>query len=126
MQLSREGFEGETGIAHTRRAAYGAPGIWNARPHFSSADNGDGCIAIVHNGIIENHEEIRAELQALHYRFESQTDTEVVGHLIHSLYDGDLLHTVQQAVKRLTGSFAIAVFCRDEPHRVIGAGAAAR
>jgi glucosamine--fructose-6-phosphate aminotransferase (isomerizing) len=121
IQISREGFEGETGIAHTRWATHGAPAIRNAHPHFSSAENGDGCIAIVHNGIIENHEEIRAELQALHYRFESQTDTEVVGHLIHSLYDGDLLRTVQQAVKRLTGSFAIAVFCRDEPHRVVGA-----
>jgi glucosamine--fructose-6-phosphate aminotransferase (isomerizing) len=75
----------------------------------------------VHNGIIENHEELRTELKALGYVFESQTDTEVIAHLVDHLYQGDLFETVQQAVKRLTGAYAIAVFCRDEPHRVIGA-----
>jgi len=75
----------------------------------------------VHNGIIENHEELRAELKALGYVFESQTDTEVIAHLVDHLYHGDLFDAVQQAVKRLVGAYAIGVFCRDEPHRVIGA-----
>ncbi|MEO8837494.1 MAG: glutamine--fructose-6-phosphate transaminase (isomerizing), partial [Herbaspirillum sp.] len=85
-------------------------------PHFSR-----GRIALVHNGIIENYEDLRTELIAAGYVFESQTDTEVIAHLIDHLYDGDLFETVQRAVKRLTGAYAIAVFCRDEPHRVVGA-----
>jgi glucosamine--fructose-6-phosphate aminotransferase (isomerizing) len=78
-------------------------------------------IALVHNGIIENHDELRDELKAAGYVFESQTDTEVIAHLVDHLYTGDLFDTVQQAIKRLTGAFAIAVFSRDEPHRVVGA-----
>ena len=78
-------------------------------------------IALVHNGIIENHDELRAELQARGYAFASQTDTEVIAHLVHHLYDGDLLEAVQRALPRLRGAYAIAVFCRDEPHRVVGA-----
>src|SRR5690606_40312537 len=73
------------------------------------------------NGIIENHDELRAELQAAGYVFESQTDTEVIAHLVNHLYNGDLFEAVQQAVRRLQGAYAIAVFCRDEPHRVVGA-----
>jgi glucosamine--fructose-6-phosphate aminotransferase (isomerizing) len=75
----------------------------------------------VHNGIIENHEELRAELQAVGYIFESQTDTEVIAHLVRHLYAGDLLEAVQQTVRRLHGAYAIAVFCRDEPHRIVAA-----
>src|SRR6185369_12620204 len=75
----------------------------------------------VHNGIIENHDELRAELKAKGYRFDSQTDTEVIAHLVDHLYDGDLLDAVQRALLRLKGAYAIAVFCRDEPNRVIGA-----
>jgi glucosamine--fructose-6-phosphate aminotransferase (isomerizing) len=75
----------------------------------------------VHNGIIENHDELRAELQAAGYVFTSQTDTEVIAHLVDHLYSGDLFEAVQQATRRLTGAYAIAVFCRDEPHRVVGA-----
>jgi glucosamine--fructose-6-phosphate aminotransferase (isomerizing) len=78
-------------------------------------------VALVHNGIIENHEELRSELQSVGYMFESQTDTEVIAHLVHHLYHGDLLEAVQQTVKRLHGAYAIAVFCRDEPHRIIAA-----
>ena len=78
-------------------------------------------IALVHNGIIENHDELRAELQARGYVFSSQTDTEVIAHLVDHLYDGDLFDAVQRATLRLTGAYAIAVFCRDEPHRVVGA-----
>jgi glutamine---fructose-6-phosphate transaminase (isomerizing) len=75
----------------------------------------------VHNGIIENHDELRAELEAKGFVFTSQTDTEVIAHLVADLYAGDLFEAVQQAVPRLKGAFAIAVFCRDEPHRVVGA-----
>ncbi len=109
-------FEGKVGISHTRWATHGAPVTSNAHPHFSRDR-----IAIVHNGIIENYEEIRNELKAVGYVFESQTDTEVVAHLIDSLYEGDLFRTVQTAVKRLHGAYAIAVFCKDEPNRVVGA-----
>jgi len=115
-QIDQSGLAGFTGIAHTRWATHGAPSSSNAHPHFSRER-----IALVHNGIIENHEELRAELTQAGYVFESQTDTEVIAHLIDHLYSGDLFETVQIAIKRLTGAFAIAVFCRDEPHRVVGA-----
>jgi glucosamine--fructose-6-phosphate aminotransferase (isomerizing) len=78
-------------------------------------------IAVVHNGIIENYEGLREELKAAGYSFESQTDTEVIAHLIDHHNQGDLFEAVQAAVRRLQGAYAIAVFCRDEPHRVIGA-----
>ncbi len=109
-------LEGFTGIAHTRWATHGAPALNNAHPHFSRDR-----IALVHNGIIENHDALRDELKMRGYVFESQTDTEVIAHLVDHLYDGDLFTAVQQAVLRLHGAYAIAVFCRDEPHRVVGA-----
>jgi glucosamine--fructose-6-phosphate aminotransferase (isomerizing) len=115
-QIRGSGLAGETGISHTRWATHGAPVTDNAHPHFS----GDR-IALVHNGIIENYEEIRDELKAAGYAFESQTDTEVVAHLVDRLYQGDLFDAVRRAVKRLTGAYAIAVFCKDEPYRVVGA-----
>ncbi len=119
-QVASTHLTGQTGIAHTRWATHGVPATNNAHPHFSERD-GKPCIAVVHNGIIENFEEIRAELRHRGYVFESQTDTEVIAHLVNDMYDGDLLRTVQKAVKRLHGAFAIAVFCDDEPNRVIGA-----
>jgi len=106
----------ETGIAHTRWATHGAPAAENAHPLMSRGE-----IALVHNGIIENHDELRAELVKKGYKFEGQTDTEVVAHLVHSLYDGDLLRAVQKAVKRLSGAYAIAVVAKREPGRVVGA-----
>ena len=115
-QIEQTGLAGFTGIAHTRWATHGVPSSANAHPHFSRDR-----IALVHNGIIENHEELRAELTAFGYVFESQTDTEVIAHLVDHMYQGDLFETVKLAVKRLTGAYAIAVFCRDEPHRVVGA-----
>ncbi len=115
---SRAGLQGLTGIAHTRWATHGAPAVHNAHPHFSRDR-----IALVHNGIIENHEELRADLQAKGYSFVSQTDTEVMAHLIDSLYQGDILQAVLQATRALRGAFAIAVMAKDEPHRVIGARA---
>jgi glucosamine--fructose-6-phosphate aminotransferase (isomerizing) len=114
-----------TGIAHTRWATHGAPTTDNAHPHFSSGPGeGRGArIALVHNGIIENHDALRARLREAGYHFVSQTDTEVIAHLVDSLYEGDLFDAVQRAVRQLQGAYAIAVFCRDEPHRVIGARA---
>ena len=125
VQVASEHINAGTGIAHTRWATHGAPAVHNAHPHFSpgpnAATDATGKIALVHNGIIENHDELRAELQARGFAFTSQTDTEVIAHLVAHLYQGDLFEAVQQAVTRLRGAFAIAVFCRDEPHRVVGA-----
>jgi glucosamine--fructose-6-phosphate aminotransferase (isomerizing) len=127
-QLAAESLEGTLGIAHTRWATHGAPAVHNAHPHFSHGTGFDaaqrpGRIALVHNGIIENHDELRARLKARGYVFLSQTDTEVIAHLIDSLYDGDLLEAVKTAVGQLQGAYAIAVFCKDEPQRLIGARA---
>ena len=114
--VAKDGIAAGTGIAHTRWATHGAPEVHNAHPHFSR-----NRIALVHNGIIENHDELRAELQGRGYEFTSQTDTEVIAHLVDHLYDGDLFDAVQRATQRLKGAYAIAVFCRDEPQRVVGA-----
>jgi glucosamine--fructose-6-phosphate aminotransferase (isomerizing) len=119
-QMGNAGLQGFTGIAHTRWATHGAPASHNAHPHFSPTE-ASARIALVHNGIIENHDELRAELTALGYVFTSQTDTEVIAHLVDHMYNGDLFDTVQQAVKRLHGAYAIAVFSREEPHRVVAA-----
>jgi glucosamine--fructose-6-phosphate aminotransferase (isomerizing) len=117
-QIRKQGLGAETAIAHTRWATHGAPATHNAHPMISRDQ-----IALVHNGIIENYEELRTELQALGYQFDSQTDTEVVAHLVHSLYDGDLFGAVRRAVKRLAGAYAIAVVAKGQPHRVVGARA---
>jgi glucosamine--fructose-6-phosphate aminotransferase (isomerizing) len=123
--IAEDAVHGGTGIAHTRWATHGAPAVHNAHPHFSHGADANvaavGKVALVHNGIIENHDELRAQLQAKGYRFDSQTDTEVIAHLIDHLYEGDLLDAVQRATFSLRGAYAIAVFCRDEPNRVIGA-----
>lgn len=115
-QVHKDEVMGGTGIAHTRWATHGAPAVHNAHPHFST-----NRVALVHNGIIENHDELRAELKAKGFEFTSQTDTEVIAHLVNHLYDGDLLDAVQRATARLKGAYAIAVFCRDEPNRIVGA-----
>ena len=138
-QISTTHLSGTTGIAHTRWATHGAPAVHNAHPHFSHGPGADaekrpgqdlqgspvrpGRVALVHNGIIENHDELRAALQARGYVFQSQTDTEVICHLIDSLYDGDLFEAVKAALGSLRGAYAVAVFCKDEPHRLIGARA---
>ncbi len=127
--VAADGIASTIGIAHTRWATHGAPAVHNAHPHFSAGpgaseatgEAASGRIALVHNGIIENHDELRAELRQRGYVFSSQTDTEVIAHLVHSLYDGNLLEAVQAALPRLRGAYAIAVFCRDEPLRVVGA-----
>jgi len=127
-QVSRDQVTGYTGIAHTRWATHGAPAVHNAHPHFSHGPGADAAqraarVALVHNGIIENHDELRAALQKKGYVFASQTDTEVIAHLIDSIYDGDLFEAVKAATKQLHGAYAIAVFHKDEPHRVVGARA---
>ena len=119
--IEQDRISGFTGIAHTRWATHGAPTTGNAHPHFSSFGDSEPRIALVHNGIIENHEVLRAELQAAGYVFVSQTDTEVIAHLLNHLYKGDLLAAFQQTVARLHGAYGIAAFCKDEPHRVVGA-----
>ena len=126
-QCEQEHLQGSTGIAHTRWATHGAPALANAHPHASwgpgapQADERAPRLSLVHNGIIENHEALHAELAARGYAFDSQTDTEVIVHLIDSLYEGDLLAAVQAAVRRLRGSYSIAVLHRDEPQRLVGA-----
>jgi glutamine---fructose-6-phosphate transaminase (isomerizing) len=127
------GLVANLGIAHTRWATHGAPVVHNAHPHFShgvtkppgelttGASQVPPRIALVHNGIIENHDALRSALQAKGYVFASQTDTEVIAHLIDSLYAGDLLEAVRAARVQLHGAYAIAVIARDEPHRLIGA-----
>lgn len=117
-RLASNPLFGVTGIAHTRWATHGVPNEANAHPH-SSIDS----ISVVHNGIIENHVALRDELKQLGYRFDSDTDTEVIAHLIHHLCKkGSGLRTaVRDAIRRLQGAFAIAVISRDEPGHVIGA-----
>jgi glutamine---fructose-6-phosphate transaminase (isomerizing) len=120
-------FEGFTGIAHTRWATHGVPAVHNAHPHFSAGPNAKadavGRVALVHNGIIENHDSLRKALQAKGYAFSSQTDTEVIAHLVDSLYDGDIFEALKAAIAQLHGAYALAVFHTDEPHRVAGARA---
>ncbi|MEO8010105.1 MAG: glutamine--fructose-6-phosphate transaminase (isomerizing), partial [Dokdonella sp.] len=117
-RLLEKPLSGTTGIAHTRWATHGAPSERNAHPHLSS-----GSVGVVHNGIIENHAELREELKSLGYRFESETDTEVIAHLIHHIMqEGNTLREAGlAAIKRLHGAYAIAVISRDAPGHVIGA-----
>jgi len=115
-QVRENHLEGVTGIAHTRWATHGAPVTDNAHPIFSS-----NALALVHNGIIENYEALRETLRGKGYEFVSQTDTEVIAHLVHSLYQGDLFAAVRAAVKQLHGAYAIAVLHKDQPHTVVGA-----
>jgi glucosamine--fructose-6-phosphate aminotransferase (isomerizing) len=116
--LEENPLQGQCGIAHTRWATHGVPSTRNAHPHVSTAE-----VALVHNGIIENHEELRDELAAAGYAFDSDTDTEVIAHLVHSLLEkgGDLFGAVRKAVKRLRGAYAIAVMSAREPGVVVGA-----
>ena len=115
-QVRDSRLEGVTGIAHTRWATHGAPVTDNAHPIFSR-----DAVALVHNGIIENYESLREMLRGKGYEFVSQTDTEVIAHLIHRMYRGDLFQTVRDAVKQLHGAYAIAVIHKDQPHTVVGA-----
>ena len=108
-------LEGFSGIAHTRWATHGEPSTLNSHPHF----NTDKTIAVVHNGIIENYEEIRKKLSLKGYKFITDTDTEVIPHLIDYYYKGDLLDAIYNVSKRLEGSYAIGVICRGEPDKIV-------
>lgn len=118
-EVEESRLQGYTGVAHTRWATHGAPATHNAHPHFSSLPGKSPRVALVHNGIIENHEELRDRLQAQGYQFDSQTDTEVIAHLVHSYYEDCLFDAVKKTVGDLKGAYAIAVFCKDEPHRIV-------
>lgn len=105
------------GISHTRWATHGEPTERNAHPHVSC----DGKIALVHNGIIENYQEIKNELREKGHKFLSDTDTEVLTHLVEELYKGDLFCAVQNALQKVRGAYGIAVICQDEPQRIVAA-----
>lgn len=106
-----------TGICHTRWATHGEPTELNAHPHLSC----DGKIALVHNGIIENYQELKQNLKKSGHKFVSDTDTEVLVHLIEELYDGDILCAVREALRRVVGTYGIAVIHADEPGRIVAA-----
>jgi len=115
-----KGFHGTLGIAHTRWATHGKPDTQNAHPHISN-----GLIAVVHNGIIENYEMLRTDLKAAGYVFTSETDTEVIAHLIHQAYiaqaQNDLPAAVRSVLPKLHGAYAIGVIAQDSPKVLVGA-----
>ena len=115
--VAKQPLVGGTGIAHTRWATHGEPSEANAHPHVS------GNITVVHNGIIENHEELREVLKSRGYQFLSQTDTEVIAHLVEWEYrtSGNLLEAVQKTVKQLTGAYGMVVLHREQPEHLIAA-----
>jgi glucosamine--fructose-6-phosphate aminotransferase (isomerizing) len=115
-QIRQSALAGHMGISHTRWATHGAPVTSNAHPHFSRNE-----VAVVHNGIIENYESIRGDLRNAGYEFVTETDSEVIAHLIHQLYRGDLLAAVRAAVGCFRGAYAIAVMHKNDPQRLVGA-----
>ncbi|HRX08384.1 MAG TPA: glutamine--fructose-6-phosphate transaminase (isomerizing) [Candidatus Limiplasma sp.] len=114
LLLEQSPLYGHIGIGHTRWATHGEPNDVNAHPHFNSAQT----IAIVHNGIIENHAQLRKELTEKGCVFVSQTDTEVVAHLLSEIYDGDMKEALLKATQMLKGSYALGVVCEQEPDKL--------
>jgi len=114
-KLEEKPIQGRIGIGHTRWATHGEPSDVNSHPHL----NKDGSIAVVHNGIIENYIELKEELISLGYEFKSETDTEVIPHLVDHYYEGNLLDAVIKATKRMDGSYAIGVMTEKEPNKLI-------
>jgi glucosamine--fructose-6-phosphate aminotransferase (isomerizing) len=115
--LKGEKTKAFTGIAHTRWATHGEPTSENAHPHTDCS----GRIAVAHNGIIENHAVLRKMLEAEGHRFKTDTDTEVLPHLIEKMYEGNLERAVGQALQMVEGTYGIAVVCSDEPGKIVGA-----
>ncbi len=113
--LEKNPVSGNLGIGHTRWATHGVPSVKNSHPH----TNADGTIAVVHNGIIENHEAIKGFLKEKGYTFKSETDTEVIPHLIDYYYDGDLLAAVRKTAAKLDGSYSIGVIAAAEPDKLV-------
>ena len=107
--------EGTVGIGHTRWATHGRPSDMNAHPHSSE----DGKFAVVHNGIIENYMPLKEELIEKGYHFKSETDTEVVAHLLEDMYDGNFVSTVRRMLDRVDGAYALEIICADEPDKII-------
>ena len=116
-ELKRFPLEGNAGIGHVRWATHGIPNEINAHPHLAAG----GRIAVVHNGIIENHQELKKQLAKEGHKFVSQTDTEVIPHLVEKFYKGNLLEAVRRAVNLLRGSYAICCLHADEPDKIVGA-----
>ena len=116
-KLAEGKFESSIGIGHTRWATHGKPSEQNAHPHASA----NGTIMIVHNGIIENYAKLREDMGALGYAFESETDTEVVAHMIEEAYRGDLLQAVKKALRRVRGTYGLGVMHVDHPQELIAA-----
>lgn len=112
-----QGLDGTTGIAHTRWATHGAPAVRNAHPHLDE----QGRFAVVHNGIIDNYAELRRRLEADGHTFVSDTDTEVIPHLLEEFYEGDLVKAVVQVLRLLHGTYGIAVVCADHPGLIVTA-----
>ena len=115
--LKENPLEGNIGIGHTRWATHGKPSDINSHPHF----NKDKTLVVVHNGIIENYLELKKDLIAKGYEFVSETDTEVVAHLLDSLYEGDLLEAVKKLLKIIKGAYALGMMSISEPDRIIAA-----
>ncbi|MCE5216769.1 glutamine--fructose-6-phosphate transaminase (isomerizing) [bacterium] len=113
--LGKQPLVGSLGIGHTRWATHGKPSVENSHPHLSC----DGKIAVVHNGIIENYQELRTQLEGEGHVFKSQTDTEVMAHLVEKYYDGDLREAARKAVLDLKGAFAFGIICCDSPNELI-------
>ena len=107
--------EGTVGIGHTRWATHGRPSDMNSHPHSSE----DGKFAVVHNGIIENYMPLKEDLIEKGYHFKSETDTEVVAHLLADMYDGDFVGTVRRMLARVDGAYALEIICADEPDKII-------
>jgi glutamine---fructose-6-phosphate transaminase (isomerizing) len=120
LQLKAQGMHSQVGIGHTRWATHGGVTEQNAHPHVSPTQD-QAQIAVVHNGIIENHDEQRDRLKALGYQFYSQTDTEVIAHLVHYYYQQSqhLFTAVKQAIAELTGAYAISVIALDNPQQMV-------
>ena len=117
--LTKGGTEtpGTSGIGHTRWATHGAPSDVNAHPHF----NEQGTIAVVHNGIIENYLQLRKFLKEKGYNFQSETDTEVLAHLLDYYYKGSPLEAITKVLHRVEGSYALGIVCSDYPNALIAA-----
>jgi glucosamine--fructose-6-phosphate aminotransferase (isomerizing) len=115
--LKDKKFKSTTGIAHTRWATHGEPTDLNAHPHLDCKGN----IAVVHNGIIENYRSLRELLDRKGHKFTSDTDTEILAHLIEEYYDGDLMEATQAALSQVEGTYGIAVLCKDNPQQIVAA-----
>lgn len=113
--LTKNPIEGSVGIGHTRWATHGEPSDINSHPH----SNASGTISVVHNGIIENYMKLREWLKSLGYEFKTETDTEVVPHLIDHFYEGDIVKAVMKALDKIEGSYALGVVCSDEPDKIV-------